>query len=153
MRKALLAFCVLGVSCGAVAQNNQASWASLSGLRAGQNIQVLEANSKKHSGVFESVSDSAISLKDAAGEVSVQKQDVRSVKLMKSDRRLRNSLVGLGVGGGAGAGIGAATWESHGFVGGKGTGAAVCAGLGGLTGLIVGALVPTHETIYKVSSH
>ncbi len=153
MRRALLAFCVLGVSCGAVAQNNQASWARLSGLRAGQNIQVVETNSKKHSGAFERVSDSAISLKDTAGEVSVQRQDVRSVKLMRSDRRLRNTLIGLGIGGGAGAGIGAATWESHGFLGGKGTGVAVCAGLGGLAGLIVGALFPTHSTIYSVTSH
>ena len=68
MRKALLAFCVLGVSCAAVAQNNQASWASLSGLGAGQKIQVVEKSSKKHTGIFESVSDSAISFRDATGK-------------------------------------------------------------------------------------
>jgi hypothetical protein len=152
MRNMLFLFCVLGISCGAVAQNSQASWASLSGLRAGQSIQVVEANSKTHSGVFESVSDSAISLKDATGEASFPKQDVRSVKLINS-RRLRNTLIGLGVGAGAGAGIGAAAWESRGFLHGKGTGAAVCAGLGGITGLIIGVALPNHETIYKASAH
>jgi hypothetical protein len=83
----------------------------------------------------------------------VQKQDVRSVKLMKSNHRLRNTLIGLGVGAGAGAGITAAAWESHGFLGGKGVGAAVGAGLGGLGGIIVGGLLPTHDTIYKAPSH
>lgn len=153
MRNTLLLLCVLAVSCGAVAQNNQASWENLRGLRAGQKIKIVDSSSKKHSGNFESISDSAIVIKETSGESSIQKQDVRSVKLMRSNRRLRNSLIYAGIGAGAGAGIGAGVWESHGFLGGKGTGAAVCAGIGGLAGIITGALLPTNEMIYKVSSH
>ncbi len=152
MRKMLSLLFVLGISCASIAQTNQGSWANLSTLRPGQNIQVVETNSRKHSGTFVNVSDSDIAFNDAAGQKSVQKQDVRSVKLIKSNRRLRNTLIGLGVGAGAGAGIGAAAWESHGFLRGKGTGAAVCAGLGGLTGIIVGVLLPTHQTIYSAGS-
>jgi hypothetical protein len=91
MRNSLFLVCLLGIPCTSVAQSGQSSWASLSGLRAGQKIQIDEMNSKKHSGIFESVSDSAISIRDASGEMSVQKQDVRSVKLLSSGHRLRNT--------------------------------------------------------------
>lgn len=153
VRNTLLLMWVLGISCASIAQTGQSSWTNLSGLRAGQKIQIVETNSKKHTGVLENVSDSAISIKDATGEASVQRQDVRSVKLLSSGHRLRNTLIGAGVGAGAGAGIAAGIWESSGFFGGKGDGAAVGAAIGGLGGLIVGALLPAHDTIYRVSSH
>lgn len=153
MRNGLLLTCVLGFSCAAVAQTNEASWAKLARLHAGQSIQVIEMTSKKHSGNFVNVSDSAITFKDAAGDQTVQKQDVRSVKLMKDNRRLRNTLIGAGVGAGAGAGISAGIWEDHGFLGGKGDGAAVGAVIGAVAGAVVGALLPSHDTIYSVSSH
>ena len=153
MRNTLFLMCILGISCASFAQTGQASWANLNGLKAGQKIQVVEISSKKQTGTFENVSDSAIVFRDATGEASVQKQDVRSVKLLKSNHRLRNTLIGAGVGAGAGAGIAAAAWESHGFLGGKGVGAAVGAGLGGFGGIIVGSLLPTHDTIYKAPAH
>src|ERR1700691_3296926 len=115
MRNATLLLCLLAISCVSNAQSGQSSWANLSGLRAGQKIQIDEMSSKKHSGIFESVSDSAISIRDASGEMSLQKQDVRSVKLLSSSHRLRNTLIGAGVGAGAGAGISAAVWESTGY--------------------------------------
>ena len=99
-----------------------------------------------------SFSDSTISYKDSAGEQTVQKQDVRNVRLMENNHRLRNTLIGGAVGAGLGAGIGAGVWEDHGFVAGKGTGAAVCAVIGFVAGTVIGVLSPTHETIYKVSS-
>jgi hypothetical protein len=153
MRNMLSFLCVLGISCASFAQTGQSSWANLNGLNVGQKIQVVEMTAKKDSGTFLSVSDSAISFKDSGGEKSVQRTDLRSVKLM-SNRRLRHTLIGTGVGAGAGAGICGAAWESHGFLGGKGTGAAVGAGLGGLSGLIIGVLLPAHDTtIYSAGSH
>ncbi len=152
MRKMLFLGYLLGVSCVAAAQTPQGAWTNLSKLAPGQKILIVEVNSKSHPGTFENVSDSAISIKDSAGEASIQKQDVRSVKLMRSNRRLRNTLIGAGIGAGTGAAIGATAWESHGFLHGKGTGAAICAGLGGLTGILVGAVLPTHDTIYEASS-
>ena len=106
MRKLLSCICILGISYSSFAQTGQSSWTNLSGLKVGQKIQVVESSSKKSSGTFLAVSDSAISLKDASGEMSIQKSDVRSVKLL-TQRRLRNILIGLGVGAGAGAAIGA----------------------------------------------
>jgi hypothetical protein len=135
-----------------MAQAVPSSWTNLNGLRAGQKIQIVEINSKKHTGIFESFSDSAISIKDAAGEASIQRQDVRTVKLMENHHRLRNILIGTGIGAGAGAGIAAAAWESSGYLRGKGTGAALGAGLGGLGGLIVGTVVPSHDTICRAGT-
>jgi hypothetical protein len=152
MRKILFLICVLGMPCTSYSQTNQASWANLSALHAGQKIQVVEINSKKHSGTFVNFSDTAISYKQTAGEQSVQKQDVRSVKLMENKHRLRNTLIGGAVGAGTGAGIGAAWHPNDGFFG-TGTYVAVDAGIGFVGGVVVGVLWPSHNTIYRVNSH
>lgn len=153
MRKFVLLMCALGISCAAVAQSNHGSWANLGKLTPGQRIQIVEVTGKRHSGTLVNVSDSAISFNDGAGLEGVPRQSVRSVKLLNHSHRLRNALIGGAVGAGAGGGITAAAWESHGFLGGKGAGAAVGAVIGGVGGLIVGALLPSHDTIYRVSSH
>jgi hypothetical protein len=124
------------------------SMENLNTLQAGQKIQVIET-SKKDSGTFLSVSAKEISLQGKSGAQTIQRQDVRSVKLIENKHRLRNTLIGAAVGAGAGAGISAAAWEPHGFAGGRGTGAAVGAVIGAVGGAVVGALWPSHETIYK----
>ena len=125
-----------------------AQWDNLNILQAGQKIQVVES-SKKDSGTFLSVSDKEISLQVKSGPQAIQRQDVRSVKLMVNEHRLRNTLIGAAVGAGAGAGISAAAWEPQGFAGGRGTGAAVGAVIGAAGGAVIGALWPSHETVYK----
>lgn len=159
MRKSLLLICVLGLSCVSwAAQTNRASWANLSGLQPGQKIQIVDMNSKKHSGTFVSASGTALSYQDSAGEQTIQKQDVSSVKLMKKKHRLRNTLIGGAVGAGAGAGIGAATnhpCSSQSFCVqpiGKGGAAGIGAVVGFVGGAVVGVLLPSHEVIYSVNS-
>jgi hypothetical protein len=151
MRKILFLICILGMACAAWGQSDQASWANLSALHAGQKIRIVDIEAKKHSGTFVSVSDTAISFRDGAGEQTVQKSDVRSLKLMEK-HRLRNALIGGLVGAGAGAGILYGAWENRGYVGGKATGAAVGALIGGVLGATVGVLMPTNSTIYRVNS-
>jgi hypothetical protein len=143
MRKFWILACLLGMP-GVVS----AQWENLNTLRAGQKIQVVE-NSKKDSGTFLSVSDKDISLQGKSGPLQIQRQDVRSVKLMENRHRFRNTLIGAAAGAGVGAGISAAAWEPHGYVGGRGTGAAVGAVIGGVGGAVVGALWPSHETLYR----
>jgi hypothetical protein len=158
LKKLLVLTGVLGISCGLWAQTDNSSWAKLSALLPGQKIQILEMNSEKHSGTYTSVSDRAISYQDKSGEQIVQRQDVRSVKLMKNKHRLVNTLVLGGVGAGVGAGIGAATYHpcsAPSFcidVGGRGLPTAVGAAVGLVGGLIAGALLPGHETIYSVKA-
>jgi hypothetical protein len=115
--------------------------------------------SKKHSGNFVSISDTAISYRETNGEQSIPKQDVLSVKLMDHKHRLRNTLIVAGVGAGVGAGIGAALHKpcsSPSFcldIGGAALPAAIGAVLGGVGGAVVGILLPSHSTIYQVSAH
>jgi hypothetical protein len=155
MPKILFLFAVLGISSAAFTQTKQESWVTLNGLRPGQNIQVIETTSKKRSGTFLTVSDTAISYRDATGERSIQRQDVRSVKL-QSNHRLRNTLIFAGIGAGAGAGIGAASVQQTGSIilsVSRGKGAAVGAVIGVVAGAAVGSLLPAHSTIYSASSH
>jgi hypothetical protein len=158
MRNVLLLICVLGIPCSSEAQTNQASWTNLSALQPGQKIQVVDIHSTKHSGTFANVSDTAISYQEATGEQAIQKQDVRSVKLMENKHRLRNTLVLGGVGAGVGAGIGAATFHSCSSQAfciqpiGKGAITGIGAVVGFAGGAVVGALLPSHKTIYSVNS-
>jgi hypothetical protein len=153
MRKILLLICLVGLSGASPAQSGRALWTRLGALQVGQPIQIGDMNSQEHSGTFLNISETAIAYRDTAGEHTIQKQDVRSVKLLKNGYRLRNSLIGAAAGAGTGAGIGAASWEKRGFLGGKGAGAAVGAAIGFAGGALVGALLPSHQTIYRASSH
>jgi phage-related tail protein len=151
MRKVLFLLCILGMPCASWAQSNPASWENLHMLQTEDKVQVVEMNSKKVSGAFLNVSDAAVSLQEQGGQQTVQRQDVRSVKLMKHQHRLRNTLIGAAVGAGAGAGIGTVadrkgSWFPNLFAE---TGAVV--GLVG--GAVVGAVVPSHKTIYRVQGH
>jgi hypothetical protein len=154
VRKTLFLICVFGIPCASWAQTDQASWANLSALRPGEKIQIVEMTSNKHSGTFVSVSETAILYMESKGEQSSQKQDIRSVKLTENKRRLRNTLIGAAVGAGVGAGIGAATsCSSDPCFFGRALGTAVGAVIVSLPGAAVGALLPTHNTIYRVNSH
>lgn len=158
MRKVLVLIGFLGISCASWAQTENPSWAQLSSLHTGEKIQIVEMNSTKHSGTFAGFSDRAISYQDKADERSIERKDVRSVKLMKNIHRLRNTLVLGGVGAGIGAGIGAATYHpcsAPSFcldIGGRALPTAAGAAVGLLGGLITGALLPSHQTIYSIKT-
>jgi hypothetical protein len=158
MKKTFALIWILGISSCSLAQTDNPSWAKLSVLVVGQKIQIVEMNSKKHSGTFVASSDHGISFEDKSGAQSIPRQDVRSVKLKKNKHRLANTLVLGGVGAGVGAGIGAATYHpcsAPSFcidVGGRGLPTAVGAAVGLVGGLIVGALLPGHQTIYSIKA-
>jgi len=153
MRTMLFLPCFLLASCAALAQTTQSPWIKLNGLKVGQKIRVVETNSTKVTGTFEAASDAAISIRDTSGEKSIPITEVRSVRLVGTHRRLRNTLIGLGIGAGSGAAIGAATGPSHGFIVGKGFAAAFVGTAGAVVGTVVGVLLPTHETVYTAAPH
>ncbi len=81
------------------------------------------------------------------------------MKLMENKHHLRNTIIVAGVGAGVGAVIGAALnkpCSSQSFcldVGGAALPAGVGAVLGGMVGAVVGFFLPSHSTVYHVSSH
>ena len=159
MRKSLYLICVLATTLASWAQSKTAAWANLNTIAPGARIQVIATGLARHSGSFVSVSDMGLFYKETLGEQSIPKQNVLQVKLMKNKHRLRNTLLIAGVGAGVGAGIGAATHKScppQGFcldIGGAALPAAVGVVLGGSGGAVVGAFLPSHQTIYDVASH
>ncbi len=163
MRSIVIAICVLGIPCVSLAQADKSSWTNLSLLQPGQKIQVVEMNSKKDSGTFSTFNDATITLQNKSGEQTIQKQDVRIVRLMKNKHRLRNTFIGAGVGAGVTAGIAAAAW--HPCVGNpnlfaegcifsltRGQQSAIFGVVGLVGGAAVGVLWPTHEIIYRVDA-
>jgi hypothetical protein len=159
MRKLLIPICILAVSCAACAQDKTASWGNLNALREGEKVQVREMNKTKVTGTFLTVSDTAVTVQADAGPQTIPKQDVRSVKRMKTKHRWLNSLLLAGAGAGIGFGIGRAEYhpcpstqtfclDFAGDVSGS-----VGAIAGFLGGGAIGALLPVHETVYRVSLH
>jgi len=158
MRKILLLFVVLSLPCVSLAQASPTAWTNLNSLHSGQKIQIIDTASKKYSGTFINASDASIAFQ-TSGQQSLEKSDVRTVKLMQNKHRLRNSLIFGAVGAGVGAGIGAVQHKGcapNAFcldIGGKALPAGIGAVIGGVGGLIVGALLPQHETIYNATLH
>ena len=151
MRKLWILVCVLGMPCMAFGQTGKSSWENLSALQAGHRIQVVEMSSKKVSGAFVNVTDTTISLQESGGEQTIQRQDVRIVKLMENKHRMRNAAIGAAIGAGAGAGAGAAVGNGGGGFDFARQGAGIGAGAGAVIGAIVGALLPCHETMYRAT--
>ncbi len=159
MRKFHLLLAVLSLPCVSLAQANPTAWTNLNSLHSGQKVQIVDTASKKYSGTFINASDASIAFSQTSGQQNLQKPEVRSVKLMQNKHRLRNSLIIGAVGAGIGAGIGAAVHKGcapNTFcldIGGKAIPAGIGAVIGGIGGLTVGALLPSHETIYNIAPH
>jgi hypothetical protein len=151
MRKIAFLLCILAFPPISFAQSKQASWSNLSRLQAGQKIQVVGTDSKKHTGTFASFTDTSISYHDAAGDQTIDKLNVSSVKLLEIKHRVRNSLIGAGVGVAAGTGIGVGVHKGDTL--GEAAGGVIGAIIGLASGAVVGALLPTHDTVYDVSAH
>jgi hypothetical protein len=149
MPRTLFLICFLGATCASWAQN-PTSWENLNGLQPGERIQIREMGSRKVSGTFLTASEDEISVQERGGAQVIQRDDVRSVKLVKNRHRLRNTLLGAGIGAGVGAAIGGTANTS--FIS-RGVFIAGAAGVFMVPGAVAGALVPNKETIYLVGSH
>jgi len=158
MRNLGILLCIVGMPSFVSARGNQAAWENLNTLQPGQKIEVIEVNSKAESGRFSSVTDASITLQKKSGQQTIQKRDVKIVRLMKNKHRLRNTFIGAGVGAGLGAGIGAASYRQCKpppdfstcfFDISRGDQAAIFGIMGLVGGAAVGALLPISEIIYR----
>ena len=154
---ALVCFLIL-IPCSLRAQDKRADWKALYGLRAGEKIELIEANMKKHVGTFSTVTDEAIQMREGSNEIGISRENVARVTVLDKSHRGRNALILAGVGAGAGAGITAAASRcssstgSFNFCGiGRGAEVAIGAVVGLVGGAAVGAAIPSHPTIYRAA--
>jgi hypothetical protein len=149
----LFVILILGLPSLLHAQKEKGSWSDLNRLKAGQGIEVIESNMKRHAGAFVTVTDEVLSLQENGSDVSLKREDVVRVSTSSGPRRGEHAVIGLVVGGLIGAGIGAASGSSHGFLGGssRGIGALVGIAIGAPSGALVGAVIPAHTTIYRAA--
>jgi hypothetical protein len=152
MRRIFFWACVFAFPCAALAQSSQAvtQWENLGTLHPGQKIQVIDTSHKKHSGAFASFSDQAVKIEEKNETETIQKADVSNVSV-PGQHRLRNVLLLGGLGAGVGAGIGAGAGSNKNTIGGRGPMAAFCGAIGLVGGAVVGALLPSHKTIYRAN--
>ena len=147
----LVFFLALPAALGA--QTQQRQWADLSGLKVGQEIDVIESSMKSHGGTFVAVTDEAITLREKGSDVSVKRENVARVSTASGARRGEHAAIGLVAGGLIGAGIGALSGSKTGFLGGSSRGIAALVGvvIGAPSGAAVGACIPAHTTIYRAA--
>lgn len=158
MRQLALIAILLGMPLLSRAQTTQNSWSALNTLHAGQRVEIVETNLKKHGGTFSTVTDETLQLREGGADVLIERENVMRVTLLDKSHRLRNALVFGAVGAGAGAGIGAVSTRCsntpYSFCG---LGRSVAIGLGGVLGLAggagIGAAIPSHPTIYRIEHH
>ena len=155
---ALLEACLsTGTASAQDSKRQLSSWDNLESLTKGQRIGVVMKDFKFYEGEFESLSDGGITLRQAAGEQTLARNDTRSVSIRKGqDHRVRNLLTGLVVGAGAGLATGLVAnhviWSHVNCDEGPAFGCGyppnphwgiILTSVGGLGGAIVGGLIPT----------
>jgi hypothetical protein len=123
-------------------------------LEVGQKIEVVDMNLKSLKGTFVGVSDAAISIRTDKEETAVERANVMRVSA-RGGKRGRNALIGLAIGAAAGITTMAiaqakATETGPAFTGEGAAWLAAGAFWGGGIGAGIGALFPSHRTIYRV---
>jgi len=153
-RPVLILVLCLGLPAALRAQTQQGSWSNLNRLKAGQGIEVIESNMKRHAGKFVTVSDELLTLKENGSDVSVKREDVVRVSTSSGPKRGEHALIGLVAGGAIGAGIGAASGSKTGFLGGSSRGIYALVGIviGAPSGAVVGAVLPARTTVYRATA-
>jgi hypothetical protein len=132
-------------------------WASLGrtpALSTGPEIQVRTTDGKRYRGRFQSTSDDGLVLITSSGEERLARSAIARVSVSRPGHRARNALIGLGAGAGGGLAIGAAadaSCKSFCLLG-NNLGKAIFTPLGALTGLLIGALLPTGgwRDVYRI---
>jgi hypothetical protein len=80
-------------------------WANLKQLKPGQRIRVTRINSESVSSRFVSVTEEGLVIGVKRGQVTVPRAEITEVTEPSHGKRLRNTLIGLGVGGAIGTAV------------------------------------------------
>ncbi len=138
------------LSAGLLAAGDASDWSRLARIKPGENIQVVQTNKISLEGEFAGFSDTAIALRTAGGEVSIEKERIVRVSTKPRGRRGRNALIGAGIAGaiaGTLAGVSASRGLDDYGAGMAVASTAVYSGIGAL----IGAVIPPGATVYRVA--
>ena len=147
----LLGVCLLA-AVPALAGNEL--WSVVQGIAPGTQIEV-QIKGAKHRGTLNAVNSSSLSVNTATAQLSLSQNEIRKVKVRKSNFRRRTiigGLIGLGAGiaGAAPFGVQAVN-EGHDRGSVIGAGAAIGLGVGAGVGALT-AFAPGYYTVYESST-
>ena len=124
------------------------SWDSLSGLKSGDAVRVIDAGGQEHKGSFSAVSSESLTIRSGAGTQSIERAKVRQVKMRSTSKRIRNLLIGVGIGVGVGIAVDQSLGRALRNEGNDNQRALMYVGPIGLFGGIGGAF-PAYRTVYR----
>ena len=119
-------------------------WANLKQLKPGQKIRVTRINTESVASRFVSVTEEGLVIRVKRGQITVSRAEITEVTEPSRGKRLRNTLIGLGVCGIIGAAVARGLLSS--YPTGVPLAAAVIMFAGGGA---VGAVMPTKGTVYR----
>ena len=106
MRRGLEAVLALALTAtSGAAKDDYGSWQTLSQLKAGSKVEVVETNLKSTRGALVSISEGSIVVKVKRSDVTVERAMVMRVSVRDTSKRSRNMLIGALAGAGAGLAI------------------------------------------------
>jgi len=141
---------VLAMSMLAAVTAFGAEWDSVARITEGQKIEVKLRDGAELKGTFVSATAESIAIRYKSGERSVDRVNVRQVRVYDPGRRTLRGVLWTAIGAGAGAGFGFAICPgcANEGAGAKYVGPAVAIGAAG--GGVLGFLASPYKTIYKV---
>jgi hypothetical protein len=125
------------------------AWNSISELRPGDSLRVVDSAGKEHRGAFSAASADSLTIQTRQGADSIEKAKVRQVLVRSSSRRIRNLLIGVGIGVATGVAIDQTLGTALRNETGDSKRPLMYLAPIGLFGAIGGA-VPAYRTIYRV---
>ena len=130
-------------------QKPEESWGNLRSLGVGEKVHVVDQKLKSLDGTFRSFSDEAVTFQVGQDEVTVQRPEVLRVTSLERARRGRNAAIGFVIGAGLTGALMAATATSRGLEDFPPAMIPVGIAAYGAVGAGIGAIVPSHKTIYR----
>ncbi len=76
----------------------KSDWNHLQALKPDVQVRVVQNDDKSYEGAFQSMNDSGITLRLAAGSQTFARPDIFRIYFRSKNNRLRNTLIGVGIG-------------------------------------------------------
>lgn len=127
-------------------------WASLGQLRSGQTIKVVRTGSREVTGEFVGYSNEVLELKAQQEHISVPREQVRKVTLIGHSHVEEGAAIGAVIGSLGAVLLGSVACGGPGATGNHEAIGSMAPAGGALAGAAIGALITSHQTIYRADA-